>query len=315
MSNFKLILSLFATSTLVACAIPEPGKKEIAIKQDGPQLELSDSQFKSKMLSEEYDSEIAVATAKKYQLGICLQGNPSTNTIAEGDVVTLTSDSETRSLKADRNSCIRWQESIEAGQENDKKIIEISRKVNLEKKFSNTLDLIISIHSLTGESTVRLADSKLVASETAQLNVNKSDETLAVATEGLELGFETLAVKVSKTADLTYSLAFEGMATLNGEILRYGRVQGKIIITNSQDGKSETVLKTLDVKGSIKDGALALQIEDNKLSCVQGQISLEVQLAAVSKKYSIKPFRELHALKACASLEGSFNLNEPLKAQ
>lgn len=308
MLNSKHILTFAALSTLVACAIPEPGKKEITQKVAGPQLELSESQQSTKVLSEEYDSEISISIGKKLQLSVCLKSSDPSKSIVAGDSVVLNGTSETRTLKADAAGCVQWQESVSATEGTELKKMDIRRNFEMKEKFSNTLDVVVSTNFETDETSVTTADKAPTTPPEGKMTLDKAK----IAKE-YDLGFEALALSVTKKSDGTRSLSLQGSPTLGGEVLRYARLQGQLVLSVSTDGKTQTVLKTLKVKGGVREGSLALKIEDNQFKCDQGQISLKIQLSALSKRHSVKPLEETHVLKSCAELEGNIELNDPLK--
>lgn len=310
MLNSKNILILAALSTLVACAIPEPGKKDITQKVAGPQLELSESQQDLKVLSEEYDSEISIPVGKKLQVSVCLKSSDPSKSIAAGDAVVLNGANETRTLKADAAGCVQWQESVIETEGMEIKKMDIRRQFEMKPAFSNTLDVVVMTNFETDETTVVTADKVPTATPEGKMTLDKVKNL-----EGYELGFESLLLKVVKKADGTRSLSLEGSPTLNGEVLRYARLHGQLVLSTSTDGKTQTVLKTLKVKGGVRDGALSLKVEDNQFKCDQGQITLEIQLSALSKRHSVKPLRETHVLKSCAELEGTLDLSNPLKTE
>lgn len=311
MSNFKRSLTYTAVSSLtllaIACAIPEPGQKEIAKKEAGPQLQLSSSQEQAKLISEDFDSEIAIATGKKVQFTVCLQSNDSSKQVSAGDIVVMSSNTETRDLKASTNGCVSWQESVETI---NTKVIELKRKFEIKDKFSNALDVMIQWNMASGESSVEIASNKPAPPASAQEKITLLDQK---ATEAYELGFESLTLKAEKKADDSRSFSLEGTPTLEGELLRYAKVKGHLIFSVSTDGKNRKPLQTMNVEGRVRDGLLSLKkIDNNQLKCDQGQIFLEVQLSALSKKHNVKTFRELHALKSCSELEGAIELSSPL---
>jgi hypothetical protein len=102
-------------------------------------------------------------------------------------------------------------------------------------------------------------------------------------------------------------LSLQGAPTINGEVLKYGKIQGQLII-NTKKG----ALQTIPVQGKIRDGSLDLQAQDLRITCHGEMLYLTVELAAISRKHSINSFSEKHSLNVCEKLEGKYELNEPI---
>lgn len=291
MLHSKKIISLLLITNLLACAIPQPENKTVTQSVDVNLV--MESAKEPEVLSEEIDSEISLPVSKKFQFNVCLKSSAPEVTIDSTDLVILTTDSETKNLNLDKDFCVQWQESISMTAKTESKSIEISRKLEIKEKFKAPLEVQFVVNPFTNESKVVRPDE------------NKQDTRLlekmqkSAIAESYELGFESLTVKIEKKSEGQFALQVSGAPTVNGEVLRYGRLQGQVTVNK----------KVLAAQGSVRDGSLQLTLKDNLFSCSSSEsVKIEIQLGALTKKHSIKPFQENHDLKTCDVLEGTHSL-------
>lgn len=285
MLHSKKLFSFLLVGNLIACAIPQPGDKVVTKSVDA-QLSM-ESPKSPQLVSEEYDSEISLPVSKKFQFSLCLKSSISEVEILKSDVVILTTDSETKNLNLDQNLCVQWEESISTLNKTEE-TLEISRQLEIKEKFKKPLLVLFSINPWTNEAKI-ISESEST----------KVDKTFAKSEKSsLELGFENLDLKVEKKSSGQFSLSLSGTPTLDGELLRYGKLVGEIIINK----------KRLELRGLVRDGFVDLKAKDNQFSCDAGVAQIEIRLKALTQKHSITIFQETHDLKACDQLEGSYSL-------